>query len=171
MDDSLGAEVAAVKPTLAVLLVGLLLGIPMELSELGLPDQHGNQDSLAAHRGNVVVAMVVTARRLRNLKGWERDLRARFEEVDFVRVADVPEDPPVTYRDVADKLATRVPEEVAVLIDIDRRWSSALDLDTGRPNLLLIDADGRLVASFRGRAEPALVDEVASRIEELLRDP
>ena len=155
----------------AVLLAGVLLGFPAELAEVVLPDQHGNEDSLAAHRGNVVVAMVVTARRLRNLKGWERELRAKFEDVDLVRVADVPEDPPVTYRDVADKLADRVPEEVAILIDIDRRWSSALDLDTERPNLLLIDADGRLVATYRGRPEPELVEEVAGRIEELLRKP
>jgi len=153
----------------AVLMVLPLLGFPMELAELVLPDQRGGEDSLAAHRGKVVVAMVVTAQRLRNLKGWERDLRARFEELDFVRVADVPQDPPVTYRDVADKLATRVPDEVAVLIDVDRRWSSTLGLDTDRPNLLLIDADGRLVATYRGRPEPELVDEVAKRIEELLR--
>jgi hypothetical protein len=160
-----------VSPILAVLMVGLLLGIPTDLAELALPDQNGNRDSLVAHRGKVVVAMVVTARRLRNLKGWERDLRSRFEEVDFVRVADVPADPPVTYRDVADKLATRVPDEVPVLIDLDRRWSSALGLDTGRPNILLIDPDGHLVASYRGRPEPELVDEVAGRIEELLREP
>jgi len=158
-------------PICAILGSVLLLGLPAEVAELVLPDQRGDRDSLSAHRGKVVVVMVVTAQRLRNLKGWERDLRERFEELEFLRVADVPEDPPVTYRDVADKLAARVPEEVAVLIDIDRRWSSALDLDTGRPNILLIDRQGHLIARFRGRPEPELVEEVSLRIEELLRGP
>ena len=158
-------------PISAILASVLLLGLPVEVAELVLPDQRGDRDSLSAHRGNVVVTMVVTARRLRNLKGWERDLRERFEEVEFLRVADVPEDPPVTYRDVADKLADRVPEEVAVLIDVDRRWANALGLDTDRPNILLIDRQGHLVARFRGRSEPELVEEVSLRIEELLRKP
>ena len=155
----------------AILAIGLLTGVPAEVAELVLPDQRGDRDSLAAHRGDVVVAMVVTARRLRNLKGWERDLRDRFDEVEFFRVADVPDDPPVTYQDVVDKLAERIPEGVSVLIDVDRRWSTELGLDTGRPNILLIDREGNLAARFRGRSEPELVEEVSRKIEELLRKP
>ena len=86
-------------------------------------------------------------------------------------MADVPDDPPVTYQDVANKLADRIPEGVSVLIDVDRRWATELDLDTGRPNILLIDREGNLAARFRGRSEPELVEEVSRKIEELLRKP
>jgi hypothetical protein len=133
-----------------------------------LRDQHGETDSLAAHRGEVVVAMVVTARRLRNLRPWERDLKDRLPEVSFLRIADVPEDPPVTYEKVARKLAKRVPEEISILIDLERRWSKALDLDTDRPNLLLIDRQGRLVEAFRGRHDPELADRVSAALEGLV---
>ena len=111
--------------------------------------------------------MVVTARRLRNLKGWEKPLRERYDDIHFVRIADVPEEPPVSHEEVAQKLVKRVPEEVPILIDIERRWARELELDTSRPNLLLFDRDGRLAATFHGRPDPALLDEVFAAIEEL----
>ena len=135
---------------------------------LELPDQLGGSDSVAAHRGQVAVAMVVTARRLRNLKGWQRELQERFDDVDFVLIADVPADPPVTWEQVAKKLAQRVPDEVPVLIDLERRWATELELDTERPNLLLFDREGRLASRFRGRKEEALVEEVGRALAELV---
>lgn len=153
------------------LLAGLLSGTPADLNGIELRDQHGGKDTLAAHQGEVVVVMVVTARRLRNLKGWERDLRERYEELRFMRVVDVPADPPVSYEDVAGKLAKRVPEGIEVLIDMERSWARALDLDTARPNLLLFNRDGDLVARTRGRAKKELVEQFAGRIEALLEAP
>jgi hypothetical protein len=158
----------------ALLLAAILLGAaapeqPTAVARLELVDQHGITDSLAAHRGHVTVVMVVTARRLRNLKAWESELRERYEEIHFLRIADVPpQDPPVTREQVARKLASRVPEEVSILIDLERRWATELELDTGRPNLLLFDEDGRLGASFRGRMEPELRDRVQAAIRRLL---
>jgi hypothetical protein len=72
---------------------------------------------------------------------------------------------------VAEKLSARVPEGVSVLIDIDRRWAAALDLDTGRPNLLIIDPEGRLTATFRGLCTPELEAPVMHRLEQLLERP
>ena len=38
----------------AILAIGLLTGVPAEVAELVLPDQRGDRDSLAAHRGRPV---------------------------------------------------------------------------------------------------------------------
>jgi len=136
-----------------------------------LEDQHGNSDSLAAHRGEVVVVMVVTARRLRNLKPWERELRERFDRLVYLRIADVPSDSPADTESVAAKLQERVPDDVSVLIDMERIWATALDLDTDRPNLLLIDRDGELVTSIRGLCVPELVQPLVNRTADLLEQP
>lgn len=158
---------------LALLLTILMLGnIGLDesadlgqLSQLNLRDQYGAEDSLAAHRGQVVVVMVVTAKRLRNIRPWERDLRERFEDIEYLRIADVPEDPPATYDEVAQKLVERVPEGVSVLIDLDRRWATTLGLDTSRPNILVFNSDGKLVSAHRGRHDPELAAQVLEGIE------
>jgi hypothetical protein len=154
-----------------VLLGALTVGQTPAVAELDLLDQHGVADRLADHSNRIVVVMVVTARRLRNLKGLERDLHERYEDLKFIRIADVPDDPPVTREEVADKLNKRVPEEVPILIDIERRWARELELDTERPNVLLFDRDGRFVAAFRGRAEPELLDEIHAALDELTGRP
>ena len=96
----------------------------------------------------------------------------RGEEQDeighFLRIADIPEEPPVTREQVADKLAKRVPEDIRILIDIERHWARELELDTGRPNLLLLDKEGKLAAAFRGRMEPELLLEVRVALDELV---
>jgi hypothetical protein len=152
----------------SILLGAALLGQTPAVAELELADHTGGADRLAAHRGEVVVVMIVTAKRLRNLKGWERELRDRYDEIHYLRIADIPEEPPVTYEQVAKKLSTRVPEDVPILIDLDRRWATELELDTSRPNLLLIDRAGKLVASFRGRMEPALLEELLAALDPLV---
>jgi hypothetical protein len=111
--------------------------------------------------------MVVTVRRLRNLKAWETELLERREGIDFLRIADIPADPPTTRERVARKLSSRVPDEVSILIDLDRRWAREMNLDTGRPNLLLFDREGELAATFRGRMEPELLEEVLAAIDRL----
>jgi hypothetical protein len=142
-----------------------------QVDGLRLRDQHGAEDSLAAHRGRVVVVMVVDAKRLRTLKAWERDLRERFEEIDYLRIAALPDDPPPTYERVAARLAEQVPDGVSVLIDLEGRWAAALELDTGRPNVLLVDSAGRLRAAFAGRHEPAIAAVAAANLERLLSAP
>lgn len=154
-----------------VLLGALTIGQTPAVAELDLLDQNGVADRLANHTDRVVVVMVVTARRLRNLKGLERDLHERYDDVYFLRIADIPEDPPVTREQVAHKLNKRVPEEVSILIDIERHWAGELELDTGRPNVLLFDREGRFVAAFRGRAEPELLDEIHAVLDELTGTP
>jgi hypothetical protein len=141
------------------------------LSGLQLPDQYGELHSLEEHRGQVVVVMVVAAKRLRNVKPWERRLRERFEDLHTVRIADVPPDSSATRDSMAAKLIERVPEGVSVLIDMDRRWAAGLGLDTGRPNLLIFDSDLQLVAAFRGLCTPELEAPVLHQLEQLLERP
>lgn len=136
--------------------------------QLSLPDQHGTEDSLQAHEGKVLVVLVVTAQRLRNIRPWERDIREQFEDVDILRITDVADDSPATYERIATKLQERVPEEISVLIDIERRWATALGLDTGRPNILLIDGGGTLVAAYRGRHSPELAAAVIDELRSML---
>lgn len=141
------------------------------VSGLRLRDQYGVEDSLDAHRGRTVVVIVVDAKRLRTVKAWERELRERFDSLDYLRVAVVPADPPTTWERVADKLREQVPEGVPVLIDLDRRWATELELDTSRPNLLVVDAGGRLAASFAGRHDPALAAVVTDNLAALVTAP
>jgi len=139
-------------------------------AEVEMSDQAGGSGSVAAFRGEPVVVMVVTASRLRNLKGWQRELQESFADLRFVLVADIPAEPPVTLERVQEKLSARVPEEVPVLIDLERLWATELELDTARPNILLLDGTGGLVARYRGRKEKVLVEEVGARLEQLLSD-
>jgi hypothetical protein len=134
-----------------------------------LVDQYGVEDGLDRHRGRAVVVFVVTAKRLRNIRPWERDLRERFDEaIDYLRITDVPPDSPATYDRIAAKLIDRVPDGVSVLIDLERRWATALDLDTSRPNVLVIDGDGVLVSAHRGRHTPELAAEVIGNLKAIL---
>ena len=134
-----------------------------------LEDQNGRPDSLAAHGGHPVLVLVVTVGRLRNLKGWELDLRQQAPQLDFLRVADVPADEKVEHAEVARRLREHVPSEVSVLIDIEGVWARALTLDTREVNLLLFDAQARLLRAFRGRREPSLVSEVAAAVRDAAR--
>ena len=136
-----------------------------------LRDQYGTTDSLAAHRGHVTVVMIVTAKRLRNIKPWERDLRERYQQLHVLRIADVPPESQATHDQVAAKLRERVPDEVPILIDLDRTWASALGLDTGRPTLLVVDADGATVAQVRGRHTPELAAEISAALDVVLGQP
>jgi hypothetical protein len=138
------------------------------LAGLRLRDQFGREDSLAAHRDHVVLVSVVHAKRLRKLKSWEKALRRRLERVHYIRIADVPSDPPVTHEEVAEKLRERVPEEISVLIDLERRWATTLELETDQPNLLVFDRRGRLVSSYRGGKDRFLETYVTRDLERLL---
>lgn len=159
-------------PFVISLVVSSLVAVSQDpvgtVSHVLLRDQHGFQDRPAEHRGHVVVVTVVTAKRLRNIKPWERHLRERFDDIHYLRIADVPGDSKASYDAVAAKIRERVPEGVSVLIDMDRVWATELQLDTERPNLLIIDRDGRLVATSGGLFSPELLEPVVDQLEVLL---
>lgn len=157
----------AIQNLFAIVLLGMSAGLAA-LSVTEMPDQRGGRDSLAAHRGNPVVAVVVDARRLGTVKHWEQDLRTRFPELHLLTVADVNEARPTSVERVAGVLSRRVPPEVAVLIDIERLWAREFGLDTSAPNLVLIDANGAPVAQFRGRWSAELAAEVGNRVAALV---
>ncbi len=130
-----------------------------------LEDQNGKKDSLEAHRGRPVVVLAVNGDRLRQLKGWEVDLRERFDGLDFIRVVDVPQGAGVRPEGVARKLRDKVPPGVSVLIDMDGVWAATYDLDKTNLNVVLFDRQGRLVARFAGKREAALTDRISREIE------
>jgi hypothetical protein len=137
-----------------------------------LRDQHGRSDGFAAHRGRPLVVFVVTAPRLRRLRDWEQVLRQRHDDLPVLRVADVPHanpgEPEPRYEEVARVLRRRVPPEVPVLIDLERRWAADFDLDTREVNLLFFDAAGGWRGHVRGRPTLERRDEALAQLERLL---
>lgn len=130
------------------------------LGKAVLPDQRGGRDSLDAHRGHPVVVLVVDARRFGSARRWAEDLVTELPSVHLLMVADVNEERPVTLERIARVLARRVPEQAAVLIDMQRLWATELSLDTEVPNLVVFDRAGALVARFRGRYSDELAAEL-----------
>ncbi len=151
-----------------VLLASLMAGVqPPAAAGAQMRDQFGETASVSGLHSEEAVVMVVTARRLRTVKPWERAIQERYEGLASVLVADVPDDSPAEYDRVAAKLLQRVPEGVRVLIDMDRAWARELDLDTSKPNLLLLDGDGSVVASVAGRWDPELAETLFIAIDRL----
>jgi hypothetical protein len=134
----------------AGLLSGLMAAPQLAAESVVLLDQFGVPGSLTENAGSVQVVIVVSAKRLRRIKPWERALRQRFGDLPFLRVADVPRTSPTTHEQVAAKLARRLPSDLSVLIDLDGRWAETYGLDTSVPNLLLFAGDGRLIAREAG---------------------
>lgn len=135
------------------------------------PDQFGGESRFEDHGGEPAVVIVVSAQRLRKIKKWEVALRERYEDLRIVRIADVPRaDPPPAYEDVASRLRARVPEDLAVWIDLEGLWAAEFELDTSRPNLLVIDSEGNLTASVSGRYAPGPFEELARSIDRVLED-
>lgn len=137
------------------------IDVPSPVLSVELRDQFGNVDSLLRYRGSPVIAVVVSVRRLAMIERWERDLSARIPGLRFLNIADLPDDVPVDIERTAATLRKRVPDGVAVLMDPDRTWASSYALDTSLPNLLVFDAEGRLLARFRGRWNAELATQVA----------
>jgi len=134
------------------------------VASIQLVDQLGRADALERHRGRPVLAMVVEAGGLRQLRAWEIALRDRLPDLDFFRVADVPRGRGITRQKVLDRLGGRVPDEVSILIDMEGRWAGALGLDTSTPNLLLFDARLELAHVFQGRQTGPMVDRVVAAV-------
>jgi hypothetical protein len=169
------------QPTVVLLLVGSTVGTlaPAEPPAVGskavvlssltasLHDQYGRSESAAPHIGRPQAVFVVSARRLRRLKDWQRELDRRLEGLGFLRVADVPperDQPPPRFDDVAATLRKRVPEDVPILIDLERRFALELELDTREVNVLLFDASGGLVGQLSGRPTPEVLDRATARL-------
>lgn len=151
-----------------------LVGLGAATGDVGsvrLPDQFGGEDSLASHRGEVVVLILVSVRKLSAIGRWQERLHEAHPEASFLRIADVPEEPPADPERVAAMLRKRAPPEAPVLMDFERRWAGALALDTAQPNVLLFGRDGALAAQYRGRWSPELGEAVAARLGELLAGP
>jgi len=143
---------------------GSTRSIESPISALELRDQFGNTNSLLSQRGSVVVVVVVSVRRLAMIERWERDLSQRVPGIRFLNIADLPDDAPVDSGRTAATLRKRVPDSVPVLMDLDRRWATTYGLDTTLPNLLVFDAEGDLLARFRGRWTKELAADVASAV-------
>lgn len=152
---------------LAALSAVLLAAAVSPADSLLLRDQRGREDGLASHRGHPTVALVVTAGKLRAVKGWEVALRQRCPDAHFLRVADVPRDPPTTHEDVARKLAGRVPAEVSILIDLEGAFASALALPVAEVAAVVFDGGGRETARISGRKTDGRIAEVERALRAL----
>jgi len=133
-----------------VLIPALLGSILSTSASAGLKDQFGAPGGLNAHAGEVQLAIVVTAKRLRRLKPWEQEIRLHYPDLPVIRVADIPRTAPVQYEEVAAKLKKRLPEDLLVLIDLEGSWAEAYNLDVSVPNLLIFNAQGRLLRVHTG---------------------
>jgi hypothetical protein len=136
--------------------------------DVPLPDQFGQADSLAAHRGEVVVAIVVDVQRLSTIQRWGEALGGRYPRLHFLNIAQLPPEGPVDMARVSATLQKRVPATVPVLIDVERRWATAYGLDAAAPNLLVFDRSGTLVTRLRGRFSAELEATITPVIDRLL---
>ena len=155
-----------------ILWTAVMLGEPATAPlDVELIDLDGRKAPIWTIDDGPAVIVVVHARRLRGLKTWEKHLRERYEGLSYARIADLPAESGATYEDVAAKLRERVPEGVRVFVDVERSWARELGLDTSRPNLLLLDDAGNLTATFQGRFETTLFEQVCDAIGETLEAP
>ncbi len=155
---------AGLGPTIASAEVQTVSETTSPVVSLELRDQFGHTNSLARQRGAPVIAVIVSVRRLSMIERWERDLSERVPGIRFLNIADLPDDVPVDAERTAATLRKRVPAGVAVLMDPDRRWATGYDLDTTLPNLLVFNAEGGLIARFRGRWTAELAAQVAGAV-------
>ncbi|XOV86753.1 MAG: hypothetical protein ACFHX7_17495 [Pseudomonadota bacterium] len=135
------------------LIVTVLLGLSGSCCALAatlppLPDQFGFSRGLSPDASPALV-IVVDARRLRRIRKWELALAERYPELDILRVADVPRDPPAEQGAVAEQLRKRVPADVPVTIDMAGLWSTRFALDVSEP-CLLVFSRGELQAKQSG---------------------
>ncbi len=146
----------------------LALLVPAASADDVLLDQFGEPGGLGVEQGRVQLAIVVTAKRLRRLKAWERALRKDFADLPILRVADVPRTAPTAYDEVAAKLRKRLPEDVAVLVDLEGTWAARYELDVSVPNLLLFAPDGSVQARHAGMYKASLYAPLREDIAALL---
>lgn len=132
-----------------------------------LRDQHGFSGGLDKQSSQIQIAIVVSAKRLRRIKPWEKALLEYDDGLRLIRVADVPQSTSVQYQQVADKLKKRLPEDVNVLIDLDGLWVGAFDLDSSHPSVLIFSQAGRLLAQHEGMYKKKLFAALLADLEEI----
>jgi hypothetical protein len=133
--------------TIAVCLVATLALSSAAPPWSSLSDQEGRLVQVPAPP---FVVVVVGARRARDLRAWEERLRALSPRPEILRVVDVPEGG--RPADVARKLRQRAPAGVSIAVDVDRAVARALELDMRDPQVLVLDAEGRIANRIKGRA-------------------
>lgn len=131
-----------------------------------LQDQYGQNSGLGDYTGEAVLAIVATPRKLRWIRKWEETIRAEMPGLTSIRIADVNEQPPPDRNKVADLLRKKVPEDISVLIDLQRHWANYYTLETSEPCLVLFDSDHHVVAKFRGRPKGELVSDVMNALRD-----
>lgn len=156
---------------LAALLVSLAAEVLADPLPPPLPDQFGELSGLDPQAAVEQLVIVVSAKRLRRLKPWERELREQYPDLPILRVADVPVSGSADADAVAEKLRKRLPEDVAVLMDLDGVWAEAYQLDTSVPNLLLFSADLELLVQHSGFYRRAEFDSFREALDAVLTAP
>ena len=139
--------------------------VPEQVPEL--TDQFGVSGGLVDPAGELQIAIVVSAKRLRRIRPWERALHEFDAGIPVVRIADVPAGSVATYEDVARTFRKRLPEDLSVLIDLEGAWVAAFDLDSSVPNLLIFGADGALLAQHSGMYKRPLFEALAADLSRL----
>jgi len=134
-----------------------------------LADQYGEQASASA--GEALAVIVVNVRRLGGIQRWQETLGEAFPALAWRHIGDINESEAVDIERVAATLRRRVPPGVPILMDPERHWARAFELDTDRPTLLLFAADGRLVGRFHGRWNSALDAEASDVLRGVLGAP
>jgi len=133
-----------------------------------LPDQLGGQDSLQAHKGQIVLVLVTDVRRLRRMRRWSKamiPLSREIEDLHILRIASLP--PGSDIDKVRRFLQDRVPLDVPIFIDAHGHWARAFNLDTGTMNLLIFDRTGTLHQNRSGKFSRDLLAEVIVGLQAL----
>ena len=158
---------------LSLLLAGLLLPLTLlgiNASKLpSVEDQFGEAVAVGNSGSDVQVAILVSAKRLRRIKKWEKALRDRFPDLAIVRVADVPRNSPTEYEVVAEAFRKRLPPDLPVGIDLAGAWASELQIDPAVPNVLVFAGDGELEAVHSGMFSSELFAQAAADIDLLIK--
>lgn len=152
-----------------------LLGSALSHAETATPpdltDQYGKPYSYQNMMGQPLLLIVADARKLRWIGSWEKKLRRTLPELRSYRVTGVLKKPTPTVDDVAKVLRRWVPENVPIAIDINNYWATRFTLDINQPCLVLLNADGDVVAKWRGRPKKSLLREVLATLQPYFDTP
>ena len=143
----------------------------VDIESLALKDQYGVVGGLDSTAGELQIAIVVSAKRLRRIKPWEQAIRNFNDDLQLIRVADIPRSAPTEFSSVAAKLKKRLPEDLSVLVDLEGIWVNAFALDSSVPNILVFDGNGQLLLQHDGMFKKARYQDLEADLIELLTEP
>ena len=157
------------------LILLLVLGSALSHAETAIPpeltDQYGKPYSYESMSGQPLLLIIADARKLRWIGSWEKKLRRKLPELRSYRVSGVLKTPTPTVDEVAKVLRRWVPENVPIAIDINNYWATRFMLDIDQPCLVLLNANGEVVAKWRGRPKKALLREVLETLQPYFDTP